>query len=213
MIFRCLLAAVLLVLPAPLGAADRAADRTLGDPGAGERGAAWGGPTTAYSADMVFTDERGRSRTARLFYTAQRQRLEFTSGKEVVAMIYDRAAGRAFQLLLSKRSWRPVAAPAPQFNFGLSDPASKREKLGEETIAGMAVTKYRVASRSAASDRFSGLAWATKQRIVLRMEGTVVRGAQTQPLTLELRNLKIGPVDPALFAVPAGYRKLPPLRN
>ena len=64
-----------------------------------------------------------------------------------------------------------------------------------------------------AGDRFSGLAWATKQRIVLRMEGTVVRGAREQPLTLELQNLKIGPVDPALFAVPAGYRKLPPMRN
>ncbi|MYG52677.1 MAG: hypothetical protein F4204_10125 [Rhodospirillaceae bacterium] len=209
MIVRCLLAAVLLLLTAmPVGAADRAPDRAQGD-----SGAAWGGPTTEYAADMVFTDDRGRSRTARLYYTAQRQRLEFASGKEVVAMIYDRAAGRAFQLLLSRRSWRPVDGAAPQFNFGLSDPSSKREKLGEETMAGMAVTKYRVASRSAAGDRFSGLAWATGHRIVVRMEGAVVRGAQKQPLTLVLQNLKIGPVDPALFAVPAGYRKLPPIRN
>lgn len=195
-----ILAAALLLIPPAAAAQDRNAG-------------SWGPPTVSYRADMVFTDDRGRSRKARLYYTAQRQRMEFTSGKAIVAMIFDRAAGRAYQLLLSRRSWRPVAAPAPQFNFGLSDPASKREKLAEETMAGMAVAKYRVSSETAAGDRFSGLAWATKQRIVLRMEGTVVRGAQTQPLTLELQNLKIGPVDPALFAVPAGYRKLPPMRN
>ena len=198
MILRGLLAVALLPLPA---AAQDTPDKADG---------AWGRPTVAYSADMVFTDDRGRSRTARLYYTMQRQRLEFASGQEVVAMIYDRAAGKAFQLLLNRRSWRPVAAPAPQFNFGLSDPASKREKLADETMTGMAVAKYRVSSQTAAGDRFSGLAWATKHRIVVRMAGKVVRGGQAQPLTLMLQNLKIGPVDPTLFAVPRGYRQLPP---
>ena len=200
MTFRRLLAAAAILIPAAAAAQEKG-------------GAAWGPPTADYRADMVFTDDRGRSRTARLYYTAKRQRLEFKAGKEIVAMIFDRAAGTTYQLLLDSRSWRPVAAPAPQFNFGLSDPASKREKLADETMAGRPVTKYRVASETAAGDRFSGLAWATKQRIVVRMAGTVVRGSKTQPLTLELRNLKIGPVDAALFAVPASYRKLPPLEN
>ena len=176
-------------------------------------GAAWGPPTADYRADMVFTDDRGRSRTARLYYTAKKQRLEFKAGKKIVAMIFDRAGGKAYQLLLDSRGWRPVAATAPQFNFGLSDPASKREKLADETMAGLAVTKYRVSSRTAAGDAFDGLAWATGQRIVVKMAGTVVRGSQAQPLTLELQNLKIGPIDPALFAVPVGYRKLPPIKK
>ncbi len=200
MTLRSLLAAAAVSIPVTAAAQEKS-------------GAAWGPPTADYRADMVFADDRGRSRTARLYYTAKRQRLEFKAGKEIVAMIYDRAAGTAYQLLLDSRSWRPVVAAAPQFNFGLSDPASKREKLGEETLAGLAVTKYRVSSRSAAGDRFNGLAWATKQRIVVRMAGTVMRGSKTQPLTLELKNLKIGPVDPTLFAVPAGYRKLPPLKK
>ncbi len=200
MILRRVFAVAVLLIPAAAEAQN------------GNRGS-WGPPTVDYRADMVFTDDRGRSRTARLYYTAKRQRLEFKAGKEIVAMIYDRAAGTAYQLLLDSRSWRPVAAPAPQFNFGLSDPASKREKLADETIAGRPVAKYRVASETVAGDRFNGLAWATKQRIVVRMAGTVMRGSKTQPLTLELKNLKIGPVDPTLFAVPAGYRKLPPLKK
>ena len=204
MIVRCLLVAALTLPPAAAPAQYKVQDKA---------GTTWGGPTAAYSADMVFTDDRGRSRTARLYYTAQRQRMEFKAGKEIVAMIFDRAGGKAFQLLLSQRGWRPVAAPAPQFNFGLSDPASKREKLAEETLAGIAVAKYRVSSETAAGDRFSGLAWATKQRIVVKMAGTVTRGGTAQPLTLELRNLKIGQIDPALFAVPRGYRKLPPLEK
>lgn len=200
MTFWRLLAAAAVSIPAAAAAQEKS-------------GATWGPPTADYRADMVFTDDRGRSRTARLYYTAKRQRLEFKAGKEIVAMIYDRTAGTAYQLLLDSRSWRPVAAPAPQFNFGLSDPASKREKLAEETMAGRPVAKYQVASETVAGDRFNGLAWATKQRIVVRMAGTVMRGSKTQPLTLELKNLKIGPVDPTLFAVPSGYRKLPPLKK
>ena len=176
-------------------------------------GQGWGGPTADYSADMVFTDERGRSRTARLYYTAQAQRLEYQAGKEIVAAIYDRAAGRAWQLLLNRRGWRPIPPDPPAFNFGVSDPASKRRRLAEERMAGRAATKYRVSSRTAAGDAFDGLAWATGQRIVLRMEGTVTRGTRTRKMTLELRNLKIGPVDPALFRVPAHYRRLPPMRQ
>jgi len=200
MILARAFAAAILLIPAAAAAPDRS-------------GGAWGPPAVDYRADMVFTDDRGRSRTARLYYTANRQRLEFKSGKQIVAMIFDRRGGQAIQLLLSQRGWRPVVATAPQYNFGLSDPASKREKLGEETLAGLAVTKYRVSSRSAAGDRFSGLAWATVPAILTTIRCSVARGAQEQPLTLELQNLKIGPVDPALFTVPAGYRKLPPMRN
>ena len=209
MMLRRLLAAAAVSIPAlsiPALSIPAAAAQEKGGP-------AWGPPTADYRADMVFTDDRGRSRTARLYYTAKRQRLEFKSGKQIVAMIFDKRGGQAIQLLLSQRGWRPVAAAAPQFNFGLSDPASKRETLAEETLAGRAVTKFRVSSRTNGGDTFDGLAWATKQRIVVRMAGTVVRGSKQQPLTMELQNLKIGPVDAALFAVPAGYRRLPPLKE
>jgi len=173
----------------------------------------WGPPTVDYSADMVFTNDRGRSRTARLYYTAKRQRLEYSAGKAIVAIIFDQAADKGYQLLMNERSWRPVRAVKPQFNFGMSDPASKREKVGEERMAGMKVTKYRVTSKTSVGDVFEGFGWVDENRIVVKMVGQVTRGRRSQKLTLVLQKLKIGAVDPSLFAVPKAYKKLPPLKQ
>lgn len=174
---------------------------------------AWGGPTVAYSADMVFTNSRGRSRTARLYYTPKRQRLEYKAGKEIVAVIFDQAANKAYQLLMNGRQWRPIRVVRPQFNFGMSDPSSTRKKLGEEKMAGMTVTKYRVSSKTTLGDEFDGVGWATDQRIIVKMVGKMQRGKRSQRLTMVLQNLKIGPVDPSLFTIPTSYEKLPPLKK
>lgn len=192
-------------------AQDKAADKPREKPPA--KTAPWGPPTVEYAADMVFTNDRGRSRTARLYYTVKRQRLEFAAGKAIVAIIFDQTVKKAYQLLMSDRSWRPVPAAKPQFNFGMSDPASKREKIAEERMAGMTVTKYRVESKTSVGDVFEGFGWADKNRIIVKMVGQVRRGKKTQKLTLVLQKLKIGPVDPTLFVVPKAYKKLPPLKK
>lgn len=204
-----LLALMMLPMAAtgPANAQDKAAEKPA------KTTADWGPPTTAYEADMVFTNDRGRSRTARLYYTAKRQRLEFTAGKAIVAIIFDQTANKAYQLLMNDRSWRPVPAVKPQFNFGMSDPASKREKVAEERMAGMKVTKYRVTSKTSVGDVFEGFGWADENRIIVKMVGQVTRGKKTQKLTLVLQKLKIGPVDPGLFVVPKAYKKLPPLKR
>jgi len=178
-----------------------------------DKPAEWGGPTVPYSADMVFTNDKGRSRTARLYYTSKKQRLEFKAGNEIVAIIFDHNANKAYQLLMNARTWRPIRTIIPQFNFGISDPSSTRKKLGEEKMGGLAVTKYQVSAKSRVGDEFDGTAWATKDRIIVKIVGIVARGKLKQRLTMVLQNLKVGPVDPTLFAVPAGYKKLPPLKK
>jgi len=193
----------LLAVPGMVFAQDKTAEAKTG----------WGPPTVSYSADMVFTNDRGRSRTARLYYTAKRQRLEYSAGKEIVAIVFDHAANRAYQLLLNGRGWRPVRAIKPQFNFGMSDPASKREKVAEERMAGMTVIKYRVTSKTSVGDIFEGFGWVDKNRIIVKMVGKVTRGKRSQKLTMVLQKLKIGAVDPSLFVVPKEYKKLPPLKK
>lgn len=173
----------------------------------------WGKPTVEYSADMVFTNDRGRSRTARLYYTADKQRLEYKAGKEIVAILFDQPSKKAYQLLLNAKGWRPIRAIVPQFTFGMAGPKAKLEKVGEERMAGFKVTKFNVNSKTFTGDEFNGVAWATKERIVLKMVGTVQRGKQRQRLTLVLQNLKIGPVDTSLLSVPKDYKKLPPLKK
>ncbi len=173
--------------------------------------AAWSTPTVPYSADMVFTSDKGRSRTARMYYTPEKQRLEFKAGNEIVAIIFDQGANKAYQLLLNARGWRPVATAVPQFNFGISDPSSSRKKLATERMGGLSVTKYQVSSKTRMGDEFDGTAWATEDRIIVKIIGVVARKTLKQQLTMELQNLKVGPIDNALFVVPATYKKLPPL--
>ena len=176
-----------------------------------DQAAAWSAPTVSYSADMVFTNDRGRSRTARIYYTPEKQRLEFKAGNEIVAIIFDQDANKAYQLLLNARGWRPVSTAVPQYNFGISDPSSSRKKLGTESMGGLPVTKYQVSSKTRMGDEFDGTAWATKDRIIVKIIGVVARKTLKQRLTMELQNLKVGPIDDTLFVVPVTYKKLPPL--
>ena len=90
---------------------------------------------------------------------------------------------------------------------------NEREKVAEERMAGMKVTKYRVTSKTSVGDVFEGFGWADENRIIVKMDGQVTRGKRSQKLTLVLQKLKIGTVDPTLFVVPKAYKKLPPLKR
>ncbi len=190
-----LLLIVAVTAPVPVGAAD--AD-------------AWGPPTVDFTADMEFRNGEGQVRKARLYYTAAKQRLEFLAGKEPVALLVDTLAKKNLLLLLNRREYRATAYAQPDYFFGVSQPETKRRKVGDETLLGRKVERMEVNAKARTGDRFDGIAWVTAERIVVRLEGTIARGKQKQKISMTLSTLTVGPVDSALLAVPEGYKALPP---
>jgi hypothetical protein len=74
---------------------------------------------------------------------------------------------------------------------------------GRETIAGLPVTRYRLAGEVVKNSRFEGDVWATDSGILVKVDGTATDNGRPQPVRMVLANIKRGPQEPSLFEVPA----------
>ena len=164
------------------------------------------GPADAdYSAVLTFTDGRGEVLVHRIAYTEKRQRLDYKAGDGTEVAIVDHVAAAVFILYPERKRFLKSALVEPEFDFGIGRADTKREKLADENVAGLAAAKFRVEAKTAQGQAFKGFAWLTGQRIVVRLEGEVKQGRRTRRLVMAASEIKIGPVDPAVFQVPPGY--------
>jgi hypothetical protein len=167
----------------------------------------WGPPASEYSALLTFSDRR-ETLAHRIYFTAKRQRLEYRAGERDEITIVDQEAAAVFVLYPSQKRYRKAPLVDPEFDFGIGRPETKREKIAEEPVAGRPAVKYRVEAKTALGQEFKGFAWLTAERILVKLEGEVRQGRRTRSLTMNASELKIGPVDEAVFRVPADYVRI-----
>ena len=165
----------------------------------------WGAPTADYSTVLTFTDDRGEMLAHRMYYTAKRQRLDYKSGERDEIAIVDQEAAAVFVLYPGQKRYRKAALVQPEFDFGIGRAETKREKVADEPVADRPARKYRVEAKTAQGQEFKGFAWFTAERILVKLEGEVKQGRRTRRITMNAGELKIGPLDPAVFAIPADY--------
>jgi hypothetical protein len=92
----------------------------------------------------------------------------------------------------------------------LSEPALLRSPVGHETINGIATTKYDVEEHSPAG-RAGGSLWISPEGIPMKCEAKVeAANGKVSTIHWELRHVRLGKQDAALFETPSGYAKLPP---
>ena len=80
--------------------------------------------------------------------------------------------------------------------------------MGEETLNGVKVTKYKTIATSTDGKKFGGFSWRTKEGINLKQDLLYKEGNDKKRMLTELSNLKIGRQDPKLFEIPEGFTKL-----
>lgn len=173
----------------------------------------WGPPTADYRAVLSFTDGRGETLSHRIAYTAKRQRLDYKIGEREEIVVVDHEAAAVFVLYPQQKRYRKAALVQPEFDLGIGRAQTKREKAGEEEVAGRTTVKYRVVAKTAQGQEYKGFAWLTPERILVKLEGEVTQGRRTRRLTMSASELRIGPVDDAIFRVPADYGLLEDKRN
>jgi hypothetical protein len=92
----------------------------------------------------------------------------------------------------------------------LDAPDLLRKPLAEETVNGIATTKYAV-DEDTPSGRATGMLWLSHDGIPMRCDATFVgKKGKASTIHWELRHVEIGRQDAALFEVPRGYAKLSP---
>jgi len=91
----------------------------------------------------------------------------------------------------------------------LGKPELKKHPLGEDTVNGVATTKYAI-DETVPEGHAQGTLWLSRDGIPMKLAGTFV-GMKGKPATVrwELSHVKLGPQPAALFEAPHGFSKLP----
>jgi len=92
----------------------------------------------------------------------------------------------------------------------LSNPDLLRRPTRQETVNGIATTKYTI-EEDTPGGHIAGSLWLSRDGIPMRCDGKFEpKNGRRSTIYWELRDVKLGKQDEALFKVPQGYAKLPP---
>lgn len=173
-------------------------------------GAAW--PATLGEARVGFSADRllvidGRSYNGKIWAMPGKERHE--------------QAIQAFRPVFLLRSDSPLGeAVVPQLHTIvqfvmppelrlLGAPELKKHPAGQETVNGIATTKYAI-DESVPEGHANGTIWLSHDGIPMRLTGTFTAAkGKVSTVRWELSHVKLGPQPAELFDPPQGYSKLP----
>jgi hypothetical protein len=92
----------------------------------------------------------------------------------------------------------------------LRSPKLTKNPAGQETVNGIATTKYRI-DETVSEGHAEGNLWLSHDGIPMKLAGNfTAKNGKVSTIRWELDHVKIGPQPAALFEPPEGYSKLPP---
>lgn len=92
----------------------------------------------------------------------------------------------------------------------LGTPALKKHPAGQETVNGIATTKYAI-DETVPEGHATGTLWLSRDGIPMKLAGSFTgQKGKVSNLRWELSHVKIGPQPASLFEAPHGFSKLPP---
>jgi hypothetical protein len=166
-------------------------------------------PHAEYSADeTIQTDERTIQQ--KVFVTPTMERKELLTGAgDGAIQIFRYDSNVMWMVMPSQKMYmeHSMAGGPPKGN----DPSQwtyEDTAMGEESLNGMRVTKYKTIATSTDGKKYGGFSWRTKEGINLKQDLLYKEGNEKKRMLTELSNVKIGTQDPKLFEIPDGFTKL-----
>jgi hypothetical protein len=166
-----------------------------------------GNPRVGFTAERVLVFD-GRSYVGRMWNMPGEQRHEqdLPAVKPVFILHADSTIGD----ILLPQLHTAVEFVLPPALAVLNKPGLLGKPVGQEAINGVATTKYAV-DKDIPEGRLAGALWLSRDGIPMKCDGSFTsRKGKVATVHWELRHVKIGTQDAALFEVPVGYTKLPP---
>jgi hypothetical protein len=181
--------AVLSLIAAPASA------ETLGDARVG------------FSAVRVLVID-GQSYVGRMWHMPGEQRHE--QDLPALRPIFILRSGSAIGDIILPKLHTVVEFALPKELSILADPGLLRKPIGQETVNGIATTKYDL-DEEKPQGRAVGALWLSEEGIPMKCDARVTTDkGKVSTIRWELRHVKIGAQEPALFEIPHDYARLPP---
>jgi len=157
---------------------------------------------TEFSADTVMTHREGMKMTGKMYFKADKFRMDMKSPQEM-SMITRIDKNLMWNIMHAQKMYMEMPMdlrnrPMVEEKF---DGEIERTEVGSETIDGHPTKKYLITYKSGNKTDQLYQWWATD--INFPVKSSAVDGSWTQ----EYRNIKMGSQPNSLFEVPSGYNK------
>ena len=166
-------------------------------------------PTADYMADAVAQTEGQPDSTSKIWYTKDKVRVDVTHQGQTMSVIMDRPAKKMTVLVPKTKLYQTEALPEGEASNPIASGTWDVAKAADETLAGVATTKWTVKGKGSDGRTFNGFIWTTKENIQVKMEGESEDEGKKIKVSSELKNLKIGPIAATVFDIPKDYKPLP----
>lgn len=165
-------------------------------------------PQAEYSADSAMQTEEGTIQQ-HVSVTPTKERKETLTGAgEGAVQIFRYDTKVMWTLMPSESMYMEYSLTGGQGQG--NDPSQwtyEDTVMGEETLNGVKVTKYKTIATSTDGKKYGGFSWRTKEGINLKQDLLYKEGNEKKRMLTELSNLKVGKQDPKLFEIPDGFTK------
>ena len=165
-------------------------------------------PQAEYSADeTIQTDERTIQQ--KVFVTPTMERKELLSGAGDGSVQIFRYDSKVMWMVMpsQKMYMEHQMGGGPSKGNDPSQWTYEDTAVGEETLNGIKVTKYKTIATSTDGKKYGGFSWRTKEGINLKQDLLYKEGNEKKRMLTELSNVKIATQDPKLFEIPDGFTK------
>lgn len=166
-------------------------------------------PQAEYSADETIQNEEGTIQQ-RVYVTPTKERKELLTGAgEGAVQIFRYDTRVMWQVMPSEKMYmeHSISGGRAQGN-DTSQWTYEDTAMGEETLNGLKVTKYKTIATSTDGKKYGGFSWRTKEGINIKQDLLYKEGNEKKRMLTELTNVQIGRQDPTLFEIPEGFTKL-----
>jgi hypothetical protein len=166
-----------------------------------------GDARVGFSAERILVVD-GRKYVGRMWQMPGEQRHE--QELPAISPVFILRTGAALADVVLPQLHTVVKLALPKEFALLGDPDLLRRPTGQETVNGIATTKYTI-DENLPGGRIAGSLWLSRDGIPMKCDGKFEpKTGKRSTIYWELRDVKLGKQDEALFEVPHGYAKLSP---
>lgn len=163
-----------------------------------------------YSADQYMGDG-SLTMKSRIHHASGKSRMQMEEGGVNQAIITRMDRKVVWVLMIPEKTYMETPLGKEEKTRDMRQCSyTNAKEAGKETVNGIPATVSEVEATCPDGSAFSGKMWTSREGILVKLD-VVAKGSakeKGQRVLMELKNLKIGKQNPALFEVPAGFAKM-----
>lgn len=164
-------------------------------------------PAVEYTADAYLETAYGVQQGP-IYVAPGLERREFNMDGAKMISINRRNDHVIWSLMPEEKMYMEMKPSAETSAGDLSAYKFEMTRVGTETVNGVQTTKNKLIMTGPNGEKMGGFSWITDNGIVVKMDAIAADKNSKERLKIELKNLKVGHVDRAMFEIPSDYTKM-----